>query len=292
MKLVFRGKVPFVINTRCLESSYVEIHNDRICYDAKIDISNVAWTEAENIKKVNGLLHSKNTFLETFEEISPNEGYRIKITYRIEDIIGEFYCTSIEIIQPYNQGFSLIAKNCVYKNPILEIEAVIANIFSSDKAAKQKNIDLNNIPNIHISEVPSHEQIPLSFETIITDTEIADKDFDITINYIEYSVTYSGFMKNTREKYDKEGFRIEYGRIYYYHAFKKFKTLEELEEYLGHIGNIFTFILDFRTKNILQKCNFISSSQLIGTKGNKVKELNSILGVEFIKEIDDYECLI
>ena len=116
MKLKFRGKVPFVISTWCLESSFVEIQNDKVYYDARIDISRGEWTESENIKKI--------------------------------------------------------------------------------------------------------------------------------------------------------------------------------EDYLGQIGNIITFILDFGTNDILNNNSFISSSQLIGTKGNKVKELNSILGVEFIKEINDYECLI
>ena len=51
MKLKFRGKVPFVISTWCLESSFVEIQNDKVYYDARIDISRGEWTESESINK-------------------------------------------------------------------------------------------------------------------------------------------------------------------------------------------------------------------------------------------------
>lgn len=291
MKLKFRGKVPFVISTWCLESSFVEIQNDKVYYDARIDISRGEWTESENIKKVVDTFKSKNTFLESFKEISPDSKNRIKITYRIEDKIGEFYCSNIVISNLYKQDFTIVAENCVYINPISEIDAILEGLFPSDKAAKQKSINLNNIPFFHISEVPSQEKISLNFKAIINDKDIINEDLNIKINFIEYSIIYSGFKKNTREKWDKEGFRIEYGEIYNYRASKKFNSLEKLEDYLGQIGNIITFILDFGTNDILNNNSFISSSQLIGTKGNKVKELNSILGVEFIKEINDYECL-
>ena len=292
MKLKFRGIVPHVISTWCLESSFVEIQTDKVYYDARIDLSRGEWTESENIKKVVNTFKSKTTFLESYKEISPDPNNRIKITYRIENKIGEFYCSNIAIPNLYKQDFRMIAENCVYINPISEIDAILEGLFPSDKAAKQKSINLIDIPYFHISEVPSQEQISLSFQTIITDKDIVNEDLSIKINYIEYSIIYSGFMKNTREKWDKEGFRIEYGEIYNYRASKKFNSLEELEDYLGQIGNIFTFILDFGTNDILNNNSFILSSQLIGTKGNKVKELNSSLNVEFIKEIDDYECLI
>lgn len=289
MQLIFRGKVPYIISARCILANDLIIDNNFItCNTAKLEINKGQWTSSEDIKTVVEWLDNKELFLNGFEKIN-SPGKQIKVTYRDKHLFGEFYCSAIDIIRNNQGEFKILARDCKFNDSATkkETEQICKSTTYTDKCITDINIE--NIPHLHFSEIASAVILNLNNDSsksdIITKEDVLYDDLKISLDIITRNIIFRGYWKNTRTKYDREGFLIEYGTFISYIASIEFETIQQLKEYICKIKNSFDSNIKF--KEFSYVVGFHAESEIIGTKGMRIIELNSILQTNFRKSVDN-----
>ena len=292
MLLKFRGKVPYIISTWCVFADDLQINNNEVtCNTANIAINRGQWTSSEDIKTVVEWLEDKELFCNGFEKID-SFGKQIKVTYRNKDLYGEFYCSSVDIIKSFQGDIKIIARECVFNDPMTKKETEQICKITSSTNTNKTDINIENIPHLHFSEIEFEKSFEknsdLNKNDIITNDDVLYDNLKLYIHLSECELRFKGFWKNTRTKYDREGFLVEFGTYITYSASIIFDTIHQLKDYLCKIEKDYELNIRFDENTYFD--GFNTETEIVGTKGIKIIDLNSILQTNFNKSVDNDYC--